>query len=114
MSASNIVNIEVNQKASFELKFNVKENGSAANLYNYTAAAKFKPDVYSPDDQAVSFTASVSNTSTGEVTISLTPTQTSALVSNQRYVYDVVITNGSSGFKTRIVEGYMKASPGVA
>lgn len=113
MSAPNIINIEVNQKASFELKFNVKENGSVANLQNYTTSAKFKPDVNSPDSQAISFASAVSNTATGEVTISLTSTQTTALVSNQRYVYDVAITN-SSGFKTRIVQGYMKASPGVA
>lgn len=114
MSASNIVNIEVNQKSSFQLVFNVKENGSYANLTNYTAAAKFKPDPFAPDSQAVSFTAVVSNAATGEITISLTPTQTASLVSNMRYVYDVAITNAVTSFKTRIVEGHMKVSPGVA
>lgn len=114
MSASNIVNIEVNQKASFQLVFNVKENGSYVNLADYTATAKFKADPYAPDSQATSFTAAVTNAATGEVTISLNPTQTAALVSNQRYVYDVAITNGTTAFKTRIVEGHMKVSPGVA
>lgn len=114
MSASNIVNIEVNQKSSFLLVFNIKENGSYADLNNYTAVAKFKPDAYAPDSQAVSFTAEVTNPSTGEVTISLSTDQTSALVPNQRYVYDLAIIDGSSGFKTRIVEGFMKVSPGVA
>jgi len=113
MAASNIVNIEVNQRSSFELKFNLIENGAVANLTNYSVSAKFKSDYFAPDDQAVAFTSSVSTPGTGEITISLTATQTTALIPNQRYVYDVVIAN-NAGFKTRVVEGYMKASPGVA
>ena len=111
MAADSTVDLVINQKASFEVTFFVKDNGAVLDLTGYTTAAKLKTDFQTPDSEAVSFTTT-SNTSTGGVTISLTPTQTAAL-QTQRYFYDVTITSGA-GFKTRIVEGKVLVSGGVA
>ena len=61
--------------------------------------------------QLVLFTASISNASAGEITISLTDSQTTSLESG-RYVYDVLIT-ASGGAKTRVVEGQVTVNPSV-
>lgn len=112
MSASTIIDLVINQKASFEVTFVVKDNGVLLDLSDYSAAAKFKPDLNTPDSQAVAFTTEIANTVGGEVKISLTSDQTSKLT-NPRYVYDVAITNNIDNYKTRIVEGNIKVSGGV-
>ena len=112
MSADNVVDINVNQKASFSATFTVKQNGSILDLTTYTAAAKYKQNFTDSDSSAQSFTAEVTNAAAGQVTVSLTPTQTSNL-QIQPYKWDLVITNTGSGFKTRIVEGVMRVSGGV-
>lgn len=112
MSADVTVDLIINQKASFLVTFIVKDNGSVVNLTNYTAVAKYKQTYQTPDNQASVMTAAVANASAGEVTISLTATQTS-LLQQGKYVYDVAIID-NTGFKTRIVEGSLRVSPGVA
>lgn len=112
MSADATVDLIINQKASFQVTFTVKDNGSVLNLTNYTTVAKYKPMHQTPDSQAVAMTSAVANAALGQVTISLTPTET-ALLQPTKYVYDVSIIDGN-GFKTRIVEGSMRVSPGVA
>jgi hypothetical protein len=62
---------------------------------------------------ATTFTSTfVSPRTTGQITISLTDTQTAALEAG-RYVYDLVITD-SSGNKTRVVEGIATVNPSVS
>lgn len=114
MSAATTVNLVVNQKASFEVTFNVLNSNSAPlDLTGYTANAKFKADISASDDSAVAFSTAYANAANGSVTISLTPTQTSAMQVG-KYVYDVAITNNSTSFKTRIVEGKITVSGGVS
>lgn len=114
MSAATTVNLIVNQKASFEVTFNTLNSNSAPlDLTNYTAAAKFKPDIASPDNASVAFTTTFANAANGSVTISLTPEQTAGMQIG-RYVYDVAVTNTQNNFKTRIVEGKVIVSGGVA
>lgn len=114
MSAATTVNLIINQKASFEVTFNVLNSNSAPlDLTGYSANAKFKTDVSAPDSSAVAFQTSFANTSNGSVTIALTPAQTSAMQVG-RYIYDVAITNNATNFKTRIVEGRITVSGGVA
>ena len=60
---------------------------------------------------STAFTASISNASAGEITISLTDSQTTSLEAG-RYVYDVLIT-ASGGAKTRVVEGQVTVNPSV-
>ena len=112
MAADNIIDIIVNQKASFEVTFSVKDGASALNLTGYTTSAKLKTDFNTPDAQAISFTSAITNAAAGSIKISLTPEQTANL-SLQRYFYDLAITSGS-GFKTRVAEGVVKVSGGVS
>ena len=79
------------------------------NLSGYSVAAQIRKSHQSTS--SVAFTSSVSNASSGEITISLTPTQTTALEQG-RYVYDVLIT-ASGGTKTRVVEGQVTVNPSV-
>ena len=53
-----------------------------------------------------------SDRTSGNVTMSLTATQTAALEAPARYVYDLDITD-SSGTVTRIIEGLMTTRPNV-
>ncbi len=113
MAASTLVDLVINQKASFFVSLSVKnEAGSALNLNGYTVASKYKIDASSSDTSAQPFTSAITNAAQGEIALSLTAAQTALLV-NPRYAYDVVITQTSSGFKTRIVEGKIIVSAGI-
>lgn len=112
MAADNTIDIVINQKASFEVLFNIKDGTAALNLSGYTTAAKLKTDFMTPDSQAVSFTTAIVNAAAGQVSMSLTPAQTANLAL-QRYFYDFSITSPDS-FKTRVVEGVVKVSGGVS
>ena len=58
---------------------------------------------------STAYTAIISNASAGEITISLTDSQTTSLEAG-RYVYDVLIT-ASGGTKTRVCLLYTSPSP---
>ena len=107
---ASISNIFIDQGATFTTTVTVTDSsGSAVNLSGYSVAAQIRKSHQSTS--SVDFTASVSDASSGEITISLTPTQTAALEAG-RFVYDVVIT-ASGGTKTRVVEGQAIITPGV-
>lgn len=113
MASGTTIDLIVNQRASFQVFFNVKEsNGSILDLTDYSVAAKFKENYQMSDSQATAFIAEVSNTSAGEVSIALTPDQTSQMQVG-KYVYDVAITNNLDDYKIRIVEGKITVSGGV-
>ena len=107
---ASISNIFIDQGATFTTTVTVTDaNGDAVNLSGYSVAAQIRKTFLS--STATAFTASISNASSGEITISLTPTQTAALEAG-RFVYDVVIT-ASGGTKTRVVEGQVTVNPSV-
>lgn len=112
MSADATVDLVINQKSSFLVTFTVKNNGTVVDLTDYTIVAKYKQTYQTPDSQSHPITASISNAVAGQVTISLTAAETAALQPT-KYVYDVAIVD-DTGFKTRIVEGSIRVSPGVA
>lgn len=112
MSASTKVDITINQKASFQITVYVKDDGVAQNLTGYTAVSKYKDNYQTPDVQAKAFTTTITNAANGEITMALTPEQTSE-IQLQRYVYDLAIVSGT-GFKTRIMEGVITVSGGVS
>lgn len=60
---------------------------------------------------AASFNVAISNTTTGEITVSMSSANTANLTPG-RYVYDVVIKD-SSNVATRVVEGIAVVTPGV-
>ena len=107
---ASISNIFIDQGATFTTTVTVSDaNGDAVNLSGYSVAAQIRKSFLS--SSATAFTASISNASAGEITISLTDSQTTSLESG-RYVYDVLIT-ASGGTKTRVVEGQVTVNPSV-
>ena len=107
---ASISNIFIDQGATFTTTVTVSDaNGDAVNLAGYSVAAQIRKTFLS--SSATAFTASISNASAGEITISLTDSQTTSLESG-RYVYDVLIT-ASGGTKTRVVEGQVTVNPSV-
>ena len=107
---ASISNIFIDQGATFTTTVTVTDaNGDAVNLSGYSVAAQIRKTFLS--STATSFTATISNASSGEITISLSPTQTTALEAG-RFVYDVLIT-ASGGTKTRVVEGQVTVNPSV-
>ena len=107
-----ISNLFIDQDADFTTTVTVNDSaGSALDLTNYTALGMIRKTYQS--STATTFTSAfVSPRTTGQITISLTDTQTAALESG-RYVYDLVITD-ASGSKTRVVEGTATVNPSVS
>ena len=107
---ASISNIFIDQGATFTTTVTVTDaNGDAVSLSGYSVAAQIRKTFLS--SSATAFTATISNASSGEITISLSPTQTTALEAG-RFVYDVLIT-ASGGTKTRVVEGQVTVNPSV-
>ena len=105
-----VSNLTVDQGSTFSASIDITDTeNNVLVLTGYSVAGQIRKTYDS--STAVSFTASVSIASTGEVTISLTPAQTNALVAG-RYVYDVEITS-AGGTVTRVIEGQLEVTPGV-
>ena len=108
---ASISNIFIDQGADFTTTVTVTDsNGDAVSLVGYSAAAQIRKSYSSSTSTA--FTTSISNASGGEITITLSDTQTAALEAG-RYVYDVLIT-ASGGDKTRAVEGIANVNASVS
>ena len=108
MSAYTEVLIE--QGATFSTTVNVEDtSGSAVNLSGYSASSQMRKSYYSSTYSTIQ--ASVTGTSNGEITLSMTSANTANLAAG-RYVFDLVIT-ASDTTKTRVVEGIVVVSPGV-
>jgi hypothetical protein len=107
-----ISNIFIDQDADFTTTVTVNDSGGTAlNLSGYTALAMIRKTYQSTS--ATTFTSTFANPRTsGQITISLTDTQTAALEAG-RYVYDMVITD-ALGVKTRVVEGIATVNPSVS
>ena len=104
-----IQNIFIDQGTTFSLSLAVNDqNGDLKDLTGYTAAAQMRRSYYTTT--STSFTATVSLPEDGEVTISLTAVQTSAIKAG-RYVYDIEITG--DGETLRVLEGIVVINPEV-
>ena len=107
---ASISNIFIDQGADFTTTVTVTDsNGDAVSLVGYSALAQIRKSYSS--STSTDFTTSISNASGGEITITLSDTQTAALEAG-RYLYDVLIT-ASGGDKTRVVEGQVTVNPSV-
>lgn len=108
MAAYTELNVE--QYASFSTTVNVEDsNGDAVNLAGYSAASQVRKSYYS--SSANNFTATITGTANGEITISMTAANTANLTPG-RYLYDLVITAPDTT-KTRVVEGIVNVLAGV-
>jgi len=104
-----IQNIYIDQGTTFSLSLVVNDqNGDLKDLSDYTVAAQMRKSYYT--NTSISFTAAVSLPEEGEVTISLTAVQTSAIKAG-RYVYDIEITG--EGETLRVLEGIVVINPEV-
>lgn len=104
-----IQNIYIDQGTTFSLSLVVNDqNGDLKDLSDYTVAAQMRKSYYT--NTSISFTAAVSLPAEGEVTISLTAVQTSAIKAG-RYVYDIEITG--EGETLRVLEGIVVINPEV-
>jgi hypothetical protein len=102
--------IVIEQGATFNTTINVEDTaGAAINLYGYTANSMMRKSYYSTS--ATTITSTVTGTANGEVTLTVSATNTAALTPG-RYVYDVIITSPTS-VVTRVVEGIVTVLPSV-
>ena len=105
-----IANLYIDQGTDFSVTVNVTDTaGDILNLSGYSATAQIRK-TYSSSSVSASFATSIAE-STGQVTLSLTDTQTTGL-SAGRYVYDLNITSGG-GVTSRVIEGQAIVTPGV-
>ena len=106
-----IANIFIDQGTDYEVTIDVTDTSdNVIDLNGYSAGAQIRK-TYGSTTIAETFGTSIT-ASTGKVTLSLTDTQTTGLKDFGRYVYDLVITDGS-GTKTRVIEGQAIITPGV-
>jgi len=105
-----IANLTMDQGASFSTVITVYQDDSILDLAGYSVAAQIRKSYSS--SSSTSFTTAInSTTSSGKITLSLTPTQTAALEEG-RYVYDVEITASDSTI-TRPIQGTVTVRPNV-
>ena len=109
---ASISNIFIDQGATFTTTLTINDStGSALDLTNFTAIAQIRKSPSSSTSTAFTV-AFVSPRTTGQITISLPDTQTTAREAG-RYNYDVLITSGTN-VKTRVVEGIATVNPSVS
>jgi hypothetical protein len=78
--------LNIEQYATFSTTVNVEDSqGGAVNLSGYAAASQIRKSYYS--SSANNFTATITGTANGEITISMTAANT-AILTPGRYLYD--------------------------
>ena len=104
-----VQNIYIDQGTTFSFTIAVSDQyGDVKDLSDYTAASQMRKSFYT--NTAIDFTADVSSPLDGEVTISLTAEETSAIKAG-RYVYDIEIN--STEETVRVLEGIVVVNPEV-
>ena len=102
--------LTIEKGATFSTTITVEDtNGDAINLTGYTANSQIRKSYYS--SSANTLTATITCTSNGEITLSMTSTNTANLTPG-RYLYDLVITAPDTT-RTRVVEGIVNVLPGI-
>ena len=105
-----VQNITIDQGTTFSLTINLtNDDNSAKNLANYTIASQMRKS-YEATTKTDFTTAKID--ATGEVTISLTAAETTAVKAG-RFVYDVEITGTDPVETLRVLEGLVTVTPQV-
>jgi hypothetical protein len=103
--------ITIEQGANLTSTITVNDTqGDAVNLTTYSASAQLRKSYYS--SSANTLTAIITGNANGEITLSMTASNTSNLTPG-RYVYDLKITNSVDNSVTRVVEGTAVVLPSV-
>lgn len=104
------VNINIEQGADFSSTFTItNSNGTVYNLSGTSVASKIKKHSEATVSYAFSTTTTVS---TGKIQLTMANSVTSTIPEG-RYFYDILVTNNSSGEKTRVIEGMAIVSGGI-
>jgi hypothetical protein len=104
-----IANLTMDQGSTFSTVITVYQDDSILDLAGYSVAAQIRKSYSS--SSSTSFTTAInSTTSSGKITLSLTPTQTAALEEG-RYVYDEITASDST--ITRPIQGTVTVRPNV-
>ena len=111
MSAVYVSNLIINTGATFSQSFDLlnSESSGPLDLNGFTVASQFRK--HAGSSTKTDFTTAITDAANGQISISLTSTQTAAISKPGRYVYDVVIDSGS--VKTRVIEGSVLVREGV-
>jgi hypothetical protein len=111
MAAVYVSNLVVNAGTDFSQTFTLEDtnSSSAYDLTSATVSAQMRK--HSGSSTAIDFTTTIVVPKTsGQIILQLTDSQT-ADIKPGRYVYDVIVTIGST--KTRVVEGMVLVREGV-
>jgi len=105
---ASVNNIVIDQGTTFTLSVTLtNDDGTPKDLTAYTVASQIRKSYYT--NTFTAFTTSKVNL-TGEISISLTAAQTTALKAG-RYVYDIEIEDPSE--TVRVIEGIVTVTPEV-
>ena len=107
-----LTNLLIEQGATFNSTISLfNSDDTVFDLTGHTAAGQIRKS-YSSSSASATFTIAFSSDRTeGQITLSLTPTQTAAL-DEGRYVYDIE-TTASDSTVTRVLQGTVTVSPNV-
>ena len=109
--AAGTYNFTIEQGANFTRVLSLKENDSVMNLTGYSVASQMR-STHDSSTVVGTFTGTVTNGSGGEITL-LMSNSTTGGIEEGIYVYDIEITNGTSGAITRILQGRVTVTPQV-
>jgi len=85
------------------------DNGLPFNLSGFTAASQGRKSYYAAN-AAITFSANITDANNGVITLSADAPTTANLIPG-KLVYDVTVTQTSTGLVTRIIEGQIFVSP---
>jgi len=106
-----IAHLTMDQGATFSSDVTVKDTGgNVFDLTGWTATAKMATG-YASTRTRVALTCTISQPTTGVVTLSMSATDTGNLEAPKRYVYDLEISKADD--ITRVIEGIITVRPQV-
>jgi hypothetical protein len=108
--AAGTYNFTLEQGSTFSRVITVQENSAAMDLSGYTARMQMR-STHDSSTVTLSFTASVTDATGGQITLSSSAT-TTAGIEEGIYVYDLEIES-SAGTVTRLMEGQVTVTPEV-
>jgi len=109
MAAGNY-NFTLEQGSTFSRVITVQQNNAAMDLSGYSARSQMR-STHDSGTIALSFTASITNDSAGQITLSASAT-TTASIEEGIYVYDLEIES-AGGVVTRLMQGQITVTPEV-
>lgn len=106
-------NLIIDKGSDFAFQVNLKQNGVAVDLTNYSARAQMRATRTSTSELVTSFNCTVLSPATdGKINISL-PNANTSNVDPGRYYYDLEIYTANDATVTRLLQGDVTITPEV-